>query len=65
MAIIDTEKLTEDELKLIGAQVVVEWFDLKKDKTNANHFKTQFGTKTLLGLGSVAVRLVKEKGKPV
>jgi hypothetical protein len=64
MAIIDTEKLTEDELKLIGAQMV-EWFDLKRDKTNANHFKTQFGTKTLLGLGSVAVRLVKEKGKPL
>jgi hypothetical protein len=64
MAIIDTDKLTEDELKAIGAQMA-EWFDLKRDKEHADRYQTEFGTKTLLGLGSVAVRLVKEKGKPV
>lgn len=64
MALINTEELTEDELKLIGAQVVA-WFGLKRDRENADYFVTQYGTKTLLGLGLVAVRLVKEKGKPV
>lgn len=66
MAIIDTEKLTDEELAAIGEQVVA-WFGLKlkKEKGNRYYYNTAYGTKTVEGLGRVAVRLVLEKGKPV